>query len=74
MFSYRVKYTESESDIQNYTFFYKNTKNAKILSNFGNFLETNRKIENKKKDLFCNMYELYNSIFGIFVILGFLDF
>ena len=34
MFRYRVKYTESKSDIQNYSLFYKNTKNAKILSKF----------------------------------------
>ena len=34
MLIYRVKYTESESDIQFYNFFYKSTNNAKILSNF----------------------------------------
>ena len=31
---YRVKYTESESDIQNNNLLYKNTQNAKTLSNF----------------------------------------
>ena len=41
---YRVKYTESKSDIKNYNFFYKNTKNAKLLSNFWKILE-NRKIQ-----------------------------
>ena len=39
MFPYRVKYTESESDIKNYKFFYKNSKNAKILSKFGEIFE-----------------------------------
>ena len=78
MFQYRVKYTESESDIKNYNFFYKNTNNAKKLSIFRNF----RKIEKFKKIkmLFCIMYKLYNSIliifgtFVSFVIFGFLDF
>ena len=61
MFPYRVKYTESESDIQNYNLFYKNTKNTKILSSFWKFFE-NRKIEY----IFCIMYKLYNSYFGMF--------
>ena len=34
MFPYRVKYTESESDIQNSNVFYKNTQNTKIFQNF----------------------------------------
>ena len=42
MFSYTEKYTESESDIQNYNLFYKNTKKAKTLS------KKNEKMENFK--------------------------
>ena len=61
MLPYRVQYNESEDDIQNNNLFYKNTKNAKILSNFWDFL----KIE-KIKVLFCIMYRLYNSYFIIF--------
>ena len=37
MLPYRVQYTESESDITNYNFLYKNTKQVKILSIFLNF-------------------------------------
>ena len=40
MIPYRVKYTESESDIKNSNWFYKNTQKVKILSVFyknGNF-------------------------------------
>ena len=73
MFSYRVKYTESESDILNYNLFYKNTKNAKILSKIWKMFE-NRTIH---FFLFCFMYKLYDSYFviwGNFVILGFFDF
>ena len=75
MFPYRVKYTESESDIKYFNLFYKNTKNAKILSKNWKAFE-NRKI----KFLFCIMYKLYNSYFVFFVnfvnfvILGFWDF
>ena len=46
---YRVKYTESESDIQNYNFFYKNTPKAKILSNLFNIFEQIEKIQNIRK-------------------------
>ena len=48
MFPYRVKYTESESDIQNYNLFYKNTNNAKLLSNFWNILEKNNETINNE--------------------------
>ena len=63
MIPYRVKYTESESDIKNSNWFYKNTPNTKILSKnwkmFGN-----RKLKKKQN---CIMYELYNSYFVTFV-------
>ena len=61
MFPYTVKYTESESDIQNYNLFYINTQNAKILSNIWKKFE----IE-KNQFLFRIMYKLYNSYFVIF--------
>ncbi len=67
MFPYRVKYTESESDIQNYNLFYNNTKNAKILSKMWKTIRTFEKIYIKKVIvLFCNMYKFHNSYFVIF--------
>ena len=73
MFPYRLKYTESESDITNYNLFYSNTKHTKILSKFWKLFE------NLKVSIFYFgiMYKMYNSYFvtfGIsvnFVILGF---
>ena len=74
MFPYTVKYTESESDIQNNNLLYKIHQNAKILSkcwkmNFENIT--------KNQILFYYMYKFHNSYFVIFVnfvILGFEDF
>ena len=76
MLIYRVKYTESKSDIQNSNFFYKNTK--KCQNTFEVFKNSN--IFKQINFLFCIMYKLYNSyfvilgIFGNVVILGFWDF
>ena len=77
MLIYRVKYTESESDIQNYSSFYKSTKKPKILSKKTNIFEKSKNFKNKINFVFCTMYKLYNSIFGIFGnfgTFGFLDF
>ena len=73
MFPYRVKYTESESDIKNSNFLYKNTKHVKILSILGGKTKI---LKNNN----CNMYKLHNSYFVIcvnfviVVIVGFLAF
>ena len=53
MFSYRVKHTEFESDIQNNNLFYKIANNAKILSNYWKKTE-NRKVP--KTQLFILYY------------------
>ena len=62
MFPYRVKYTESESDIQNNDLLYKiNPKYQNtfdLLENVGKFEK-----EQKKHVLFCSMYKLHNSYF-----------
>ena len=59
MLIYTIKYTESESGIQNYNFFYKNTKNAKMFSNFWKKSKKTKRF-NIFKILFCDMYKLYN--------------
>ena len=64
MLIYRVKYTEPESDIRNYNFFYKNTKQANIFSNILKLFE-----KSEIKFVFCIMYKLYNSYFVTFEIL-----
>ena len=69
MFPYRVNYTESESDIQNYNLLYK--IDPKCQNTFEQFEKM--KMENTKtnKSLFCNIYKLHNSYF---VIVGFFIF
>ena len=77
MFPYRVKFTESEYDIQNNDSLYKidpKYQNAfEDLEKFGIFW----KIERKNNILFCYIYRLHNSYFvilGNVVILGFSNF
>ena len=48
MSPYRFQYNESESDIKDYNFFYKNTKKAKALSNIWLFLYFWENFENSK--------------------------
>ena len=55
MSPYRVQYNESESDIKNYNFLYKNTKHAKTLSIFWNF--------SKKKNGWISKIEKCQNIF-----------
>ena len=79
MLIYRVKYTESESDIKNNDFFYKNTKQSKILSNFWRMFETSKNIKNNSIFYFvlciiCIIYFLYFLMFVNFVSLYILDF
>ena len=73
MLIYRVKYTESESDIKNQFLLQKHPKNQNTFEK----LETIDKIKNFKR-LFCNMYKVYSSFliffFCKFVILFFGDF
>ena len=64
MFPYRIKYTESEPDIQNNNLLYKIQKNAKILSNFCN-------ISKYFKFLFCYIYIVCINVFVKIVIWGF---
>ena len=74
MSPYRLKYNESESDIKNYNFLYKNTKKAKTLSKktiFFDFLGFGGKISKiqnfqKPKFLFCILYTFHNSYFLLF--------
>ena len=49
MLAYRVKYTESESDINNYNLFYKNTKKPKYFRNLGYFSKKSEKIKINKE-------------------------
>ena len=77
MFPHRVKYTESESDIQNSYLFYK--KHQKCQNTF-EFLENCRKSKNQKNEkVLCIMYKFHNSYFVNFVnfeknvIFGFWD-
>ena len=58
MFPSRVKYTESEYDIQNKSLLYK------IDHRFQNTLQILYKF---KKKMFCNVYKLHYSYFVIFV-------
>ena len=77
MFPYRVKYTESEYDIQNNDLLYKIDQHHQntfdCFESFGKI-----KFENFKY-LFCIMYKLHNLYFVMFVnfeknwILGFLS-
>ena len=72
MFPFRIKYTESESDIRNYNLFLQKHKKCQITFEF---LEKNRKWETYFN--FGIMYKLYNSYFvfvGIVVMLGCLYF
>ena len=64
MSPYRVQYTESESDIKNYNFLYKNTKKAKTRSKQNEKWKIS-KIQNfqKKQFLFGIMYTFHNSYF-----------
>ena len=74
MSPYRLKYNESESNIKNYNFLYKNTKKAKTLSK-----QTNKKSENFKNpkfSIFGNFEKYpklekscrkYFDIFGVFI-------
>ena len=71
MFPYRVKYTESKSDIQNNDLLYKAHQQCQ---NTFEHLETFGKTRNqsiKHKVLFCYMYNFHNSMFVFFVILRF---
>ena len=62
MFPYRVKYADSESDIQNNDLLYKiNQKCQNTLKN-QKMLQTSKMFK-KFKFLFCNMYKLHNSYF-----------
>ena len=75
MFPYRVKYTESESDIQNNNLLYKLDPKCQNTFDCFKMLENNCNI--KKKNIFCYMYKLHNSYLVFlekFVILGFCDF
>ena len=69
MFPYRVKYNESEYDIQNNDLLYKIHKKYQntfaILENVGNVRKRNHNL----KMLFCVLYKLHNSYFVNFVIL-----
>ena len=58
---YRVKYPESESDIQIYSFFYTNTQKCQ---NTFEVLDLFSTIEHFQKInfLFCKMYNWYNQI------------
>ena len=62
MILYRVKYTGSESDIQNNDLFYKMTNKCQNTFDFQTFQEINF-----SKLLFYYMYKLYNSYFVLFV-------
>ena len=73
MFPYRVKYTESEYEIQNNDLLYKTTpKFPNTFEQLGKTLEI-QKMKNLKF-LFCNLYKLHNSYvvhFGNFGIYRF---
>ena len=61
--SHIVKYTESESDIQSYNFFFKNTQNAKTFSKSWNknyILEKRNRNNQKHQFVFCNLYKFHN--------------
>ena len=70
MFPYSVKYTESESDIQNIDLLYKIKQ--KCQNTFGN-VEKIENFKNKINFLCCIIYNLHNSYFEKFVIWGFLS-
>ena len=71
MSPYRAQYTESESNITNNHFLYKNTQNAKTLSIFkmlGHFRKQLKQLKNQKlKIVFCILYKLHSSYFIILV-------
>ena len=67
MFLYRVKYNESESDIQKYQFIVQNTPhNAKTLCLKNRCFRKITKRFKHFKLLFSNLYKFYNSYFVIF--------
>ena len=70
MSPYRVQYNESEYDILNYIFFYKNIKKKQntfeTLENLKKHSEKNKRNNSKNHLLFCIMYKFHNSYF-IFV-------
>ena len=65
MSPYRVQYNEYEYDINIYSFLYKNTKHAKILSKTWKMFEKHENVENLIYFLFCIMYKVHNSYFII---------
>ena len=73
MFPYRVWYTESESDIKNYNFLYKNTKKAKTLSKNWKFWEFFKNPKFSKTQFFI-WHSVYVPQFIFFTFLHFLCF
>ena len=67
MFPYRVKYNESEYDIQNNDILYKIDQQYQNTFELCFLLEKFREKLKRIKLLFCYMYNLYNSIFVFFV-------
>ena len=71
MFPYRVQYTESASDIQNYNLFYEigpTCQNIFELLKNGDISKTKR--TNQKLIIFCIMYKFHNSCVVLFVTFG----
>ena len=61
MFPYTVKYTDSESEIQNNNLLYTNTPK---LQNTFEMLESFVKYSKNIIFLFCSMYNMHNSYFA----------
>ena len=66
MFLYTEKYTEFKSDLRITTYCTKYPHNAKSLSKQTNIFEAKSKTQTKQI-LFCYIYSLHNSYFGMFV-------
>ena len=67
MFPYRVKYTESEYDIQDNGLLYKiHKQKTKYFQHFGKMENRNTEV-NKCNFLFLNMHGFHNSYFVLFV-------
>ena len=70
MSPYRFQYNESESDIQNFNFLYKNTKKAKTLSKTLKKWKVSKiQIVQKPNILFCILYTFHNSYFLLYFLI-----